>query len=147
MRRVEVSVLIGWALFAAPALAQSAVPPAAVAKKQVAIPTATAQLAASPAGDASNGKKLFSQSCSGCHQVNSGSIAPTLIGVYGRKAGTAPGYKYSQGMVESGITWDAAKLDVFLAKPASFIKGARMPINVSKPSDRADVIAHLKTLK
>ena len=50
-------------------------------------------------------------------------------------------------MVESGITWDAAKLDVFLAKPASFIKGARMPINVSKPSDRADVIAHLKTLK
>ncbi|MES1203210.1 MAG: c-type cytochrome, partial [Pseudomonadota bacterium] len=129
------------------ALAQSAVPPTVIAKKQVATPTAMAPLTASPAGDASNGKKLFRQSCSGCHQVKSGSIAPTLIGVYGRKAGTAPGYKYSQGMVESGITWDAAKLDVFLAKPASFIKGARMPINVSKPSDRADVIAHLKTLK
>jgi cytochrome c len=147
MRRLGVSVLIGWGLLAAPALAQSAVTPAVVAKKQVATPTAMAQLAASPGGDASNGKKLFSQSCSGCHQVKSGSVAPTLVGVYGRKAGTAPGYKYSQGMAESGITWDAAKLDVFLAQPTKVIKGGRMPISVSKPSDRADVIAHLKTLK
>jgi cytochrome c len=125
MKRVGVLIFTACALFSATASAQS-----------------------TAAGDAVAGKTYFTQVCAMCHQVKPTVIAPTLTGVFGRKAGTAAGpYKYSPAMIASGITWDAAKLNTYLTAPTTMIKGSRMPISVAKPIDRANLIAYLKTLK
>ena len=100
-----------------------------------------------PAGDAAKGKTTFTQVCAVCHTAKSGPLGPTLTGVYGRKAGSAADFAYSRGMTASGITWDDAKLDAYLAAPTKVITGGKMAINVAKPADRANVITYLKTLK
>jgi cytochrome c len=98
-------------------------------------------------GDAANGTKLFNR-CSICHSVNGqAKIGPTLAGVYGRKAGSLEGFKYSKALAAADLTWDDDTLDRFLTAPSKLVPGTAMAINLSKPEDRADVIAFLKTLK
>src|SRR5262245_53053512 len=134
----SVLAVLAWAAFAAPSLAQSAAPKAGAAKPAAA--------AAATAGDAAKGQVVFTQVCSVCHKDPAGPLGPSLKGVYGRKAGSTE-FKYSKGMVESGITWDDAKLDTYLQGPSKMIQGGIMAINVAKPEDRANVIAYLKTYK
>lgn len=99
------------------------------------------------AGDAAKGKKVFSK-CKACHSLKKGKnkIGPSLYGVFGRKAGTAPGFKrFSSAMKKSGVVWDEKTLDQYLAKPRSFIKGNRMPFaGIKQQSQRDDLIAYLK---
>jgi cytochrome c len=98
-------------------------------------------------GDAANGTKLFSR-CSVCHSVNGqAKIGPTLAGVYGRKAGSLEGVKYSKALAASDLVWNDDTLDRFLAAPSKLVPGTAMAINLSKPDDRADMIAYLKSLK
>jgi cytochrome c len=98
-------------------------------------------------GDAANGAKLFSR-CSVCHSATGqNKIGPTLAGVYGRKAGSLEGFKYSKALLASGLTWDDDTLDRFLAGPSKLVPGTAMVINLPKAEDRADMIAYLKTLK
>ena len=47
----------------------------------------------------------------------------------------------------SGIVWDEAKLDAFIANPAKLVPGTNMAILVPDAQERADVIAYVKTLK
>lgn len=98
-------------------------------------------------GDAVKGKTVYAR-CIGCHTLSGPSPAgPSLVGVIGRKAGTAPGANYSAAMKNSGIVWDAAKLDAYLANPGKMVPGGTMFIMVPAAQDRADVIAYLATLK
>jgi cytochrome c len=98
-------------------------------------------------GDAGHGKTLFSARCSACHAVTAQiKIGPGLAGVVGRKAGTAPNFHYSQAMVAYGKVWDDQTLDTLLAGPSKAIPGTRMVVAVPGASDRADIIAYLKTL-
>ncbi len=126
MKRVGVLIISACALFSASASAQSVAP---------------------PPGDAAAGKTLFNQVCAICHQAKSTPMGPALAGVFGRKAGLAADFKYSPAMAASGVTWDAPTLNAYLAAPMTMIKGSRMPINVAKPADRANLIAYMKTLK
>ena len=73
-------------------------------------------------------------------------MGPLLIGVVGRKAGAVPGYNYSAAMKSSGLTWDEATLDSFLATPMKKVPGTSMPVGVASAKDRADMIAYLATL-
>ena len=59
-------------------------------------------------GDAAKGEKVFGK-CKACHDVASdkNKVGPTLQGVIGRKAGTVPGFKYSEAMMASGV-WAGA---------------------------------------
>ncbi len=98
------------------------------------------------AGDPVKGKAVFEQ-CLGCHALSGPSFAaPSLAGVVGRKAGTAPGFQYSQAMVAYGKVWDDQTLDPFLADPGKAVPGTSMPVGLDGAQDRADVIAYLKTL-
>ena len=113
---------------------------------------AAAALIAAPqaqaAGDAGRGKAAFG-ACSACHSVIAGKngVGPSLFGVAGRHAGTAPGYSYSAAMKASGA-WTAQQLDAYLANPKAAIPGNKMPFSgVSDPQKRADIIAYLATLK
>jgi cytochrome c len=98
---------------------------------------------ATAAGDADRGEALY-QGCQDCHSLDKNDVGPKHRGVFGRKAGTVAGYKYSEGLKQSGLIWDEASLDKWLSDPQAFIPGAKMFYHLSEAQDRADVIAFLK---
>src|SRR5260370_36141832 len=78
--------------------------------------------------DAVRGQQLFAERCAACHAVDANKAGPMLGGVVGRKAGSAPGYKYSLALLGADLTWSANSLDQWLTDPRKFIAGAKMPI-------------------
>ncbi|HLN25972.1 MAG TPA: cytochrome c family protein [Patescibacteria group bacterium] len=113
---------------------------------------ATMISAAAPAfaaGDAAAGEKIFNQ-CKACHSPVAGKnlVGPSLFGVVGRKAGSIDGFKYSDAVKNSGVTWTAENLDKWLSGPKDFIAGNKMTYpGVKDPVGRENVIAYLATLK
>jgi cytochrome c len=112
-----------------------------------------AMLASLPAAyqtaDLDNGQAKFAL-CQSCHTVAKGGEAmtgPNLWGVFGRKAGSAPGFSYSQGLKASGIVWDAAKIDKWISNPRATVPDTKMTyLGMENPKDRIDVVAYLKTV-
>jgi cytochrome c len=101
---------------------------------------------AKAAGDAEHGKTLFGR-CAGCHAPTmQNKVGPGLAGVFGRTAGTAPSFHYSKAMAGYAKQWDVETLDNFLAGPSKAVPGTTMVIAVPSASDRADLIAYLKTI-
>ncbi len=105
------------------------------------------------AGDPVKGEKVFKK-CKACHTVKPGKhkVGPSLAGVFGRKAGTAEGFKKYKGLKGADWTWDEASLEEYLADPKKFVKkqgakGTSMAFKLKKAAQRTDVIAYLKTLK
>ena len=88
--------------------------------------------------------------CMACHSVTAGQngIGPSLAGVFGRKAASAPGFDYSPALKGSGLTWDDASLDKWLANPMGMVPGTRMTYaGQGDAAKRQELIAYLKTLK
>jgi glucose/arabinose dehydrogenase len=105
-------------------------------------------------GNPGQGNRLFQQNCAMCHADHLGpgntlieGQGPSLVGVLGRRAGSAPDFNYTHALSASGLTWDAATLDHFLANPATAVPGTTMPISIPGSTDRRDVIAYLSSLK
>jgi len=109
---------------------------------------ALAQAAAVPAvGDAAAGEELFLDRCAMCHVAEGGGQGPSLKGLYGRNAGSVPGFAYSAALKASGVIWTGPELDRFLANPIVAIPGTAMPITVPDPKQRADLIAYFAAQK
>ena len=101
------------------------------------------------AQNAQAGQQVFRQQCGICHDVASGKnrIGPSLFGIVGRKAGSEAGFTYSDGNKNSGLTWDEATLDKYLADPRAAIPGTKMTYaGVKNEQQRKDLIAYLATL-
>jgi cytochrome c len=97
-------------------------------------------------GDAAQGEKVFNK-CKACHAVDEAKnkVGPYLVGIFGRPAGTAEGFRYSDAMKESGVTWNEQTLTEYLADPRGYIKGNRMAFaGLKDQEDIADLIAYLK---
>lgn len=102
------------------------------------------------ADDIAHGQVLFQQACALCHAAGPGAAGgqgPSLIGVVGRRAASAPGFNYTKALVDSGLTWDRPSLDRYLTNPTVAVPGTNMVIPIPNAPDRADVIAYLETLK
>jgi cytochrome c len=113
-------------------------------------PFAVQAQAPAAAVDAVRGATLVKQRCAVCHSLVDDTgprPGPSLKGVVGRKAGTLVGFKYSPAMKAANISWDKARLDVFLTGPGKAVPGTFMMIPVSNPKDRTDIVAYLETLK
>jgi cytochrome c len=95
-------------------------------------------------GDAARGKLVFEKRCTGCHAMEFNGEGPRLAGVYGRKAGSVPGFDYSQGLKNSGLTWNDATLEKWLSGPDSVVPDAKMDFYVPKAGERRDLIAYFK---
>ncbi|MCC6909227.1 MAG: cytochrome c family protein [Phycisphaerales bacterium] len=102
-----------------------------------------------PAGDAAAGKSTFRQ-CMACHAVEQGKnkVGPSLFGVVGRKAASIEGYKYSNPMIESGLTWSQENLMKYLQDPKGTVPGGKMAFaGIKKVEDVKNVIAYLEEQK
>jgi cytochrome c len=92
------------------------------------------------------GKLLFTQ-CQACHQLKPGApsmLGPNLAGLMGRKAATAPGFKYSPALKKANLTWDTTTLDKWLQRPSALVPGNTMAFaGLPKADDRASLIAWL----
>jgi cytochrome c len=101
-------------------------------------------------GDVAAGKNLFNQ-CRACHQIGpdaQNSVGPVLNGVVGRKAGTYPGYNYSDANKGSGLTWDEATLTEYITNPKAKVPGTKMVFpGIKQPERVANLIAFLATIK
>lgn len=93
----------------------------------------------------------FNDHCRECHSFVKGDnrLGPSLYGVVGRKAGTEPGYAYTQSLKDSGVTWDEATLDKWIADPGAVIPGNGMSppySGIADPGIRKRVIAFLRSI-
>src|SRR5215467_13628104 len=107
-----------------------------------------AELPASYQGaDLSNGEAKFAI-CRSCHTLPAGGedmTVPNLWGVFGRKAGSKPGFNYSDELAHAGWTWDADRIDKWIANPHAVLPDTKMTfVGMQNPTDRRDVIAFLK---
>ncbi len=95
-------------------------------------------------GDPAKGEQVYHR-CQGCHSIDRNRIGPMHKGLFGRPAGSVPGFDYSAAMKNSGIVWTAATLDMFLQGPRQMVPGTKMTfVGVPKAQDRADLIAYLE---
>jgi len=133
---------------AAPSEPASAPSPAAAAPSDAAKKTALASLpAAYQSADLDNGQAKFAL-CKSCHTIAAGGptmTGPNLWGVFGRKAGSVPGFAYSDGLKGAAFTWNAAHLDQWITNPRAVVPGTKMTyIGMQSAKDRTDLIAYLK---
>lgn len=96
---------------------------------------------------AADGARTFQLQCKTCHGAKSSPMGPALGGVSGGKIAGKADFIYSAGLKAKAGTWTDANLDAYLAAPTKFAPGTRMMVAVTKPDDRAAVVAYLKTLK
>lgn len=90
--------------------------------------------------------------CAVCHDATKGGpnkIGPNLYGVVGKKAGThAAGFKYSDGLKKSGLTWNAATLDKWIENPRALVPNTMMAFpGLKDPAKRAELVGYLTSLK
>ena len=102
---------------------------------------------AAQAQDAAAGEKVYAV-CRACHQVGptaKNAVGPAHNGLIGRKAGTYPGYAYSEANKSSGITWDEATFREYIRDPKAKIPGTKMVFPGIKDEQKiTDLIAFLK---
>ena len=98
------------------------------------------------AGDVQRGAKLFGQ-CAACHSTKAGEhlTGPSLARVWNRKAASAEGFpRYSEALKKSGLAWNPATLDQWLADPQALVPGTSMSYPGLKDAKaRDDLIAYL----
>ncbi len=91
------------------------------------------------------GEQVYAR-CAACHAIEGNRTGPQHCGLFGRHAGTAPGYDaYSKAMRESPWVWDEKTLNVFLENPMKALPGTTMGYaGVKDSAERSDLIAWLK---
>src|SRR5690606_12983710 len=91
-----------------------------------------------------HGEEVYDR-CIACHAIEANRTGPQHCGLFGRKAGTAPGFDgYSPAMRSSGIIWKADTLDRFLEDPLGVVPKTFMTYaGVPDAADRAALVAWL----
>jgi cytochrome c len=99
---------------------------------------------AAAAPDAGRGEQIYGR-CLACHDLARDRVGPRHCGLFGRRAGSVPGFVYSPAMKGSRIVWNARSLDTFLAAPMQVVPGTAMTYDgIVDPTERADLIAYLE---
>jgi cytochrome c len=98
------------------------------------------------AQDAAAGEQVFRR-CLPCHSIGEGAknkVGPELNGLDGRHSGTAPGYSYSDANKNSGVVWDKANFERYIADPRAMIPGTKMIFpGIKNPKDVENLWAYV----
>lgn len=102
------------------------------------------------AASVESGEKA-AKKCASCHNFDpsgENKVGPGLYGVVNRPIASHEGFNYSEALSgKSGETWDYDHLNHFLLNPKAYAPGTKMAFaGISKDSERADVIAYLRSL-
>lgn len=99
------------------------------------------------AEDVKEGQKSFNK-CRACHTVGEtarNGVGPMLNGLFGRKAGTIEGFKYSEANKNSGIIWDEKNFGEYIKDPKKFMPGNQMTfIGIKSDKEIENLTAFLK---
>jgi len=102
---------------------------------------------AAAAEDVKDGQKVFNQ-CRACHTIGENArngVGPILNGLFGRKAGTIEGFKYSDANKNSGVTWDEKTFAKYIKDPKAFMPGNQMTfIGIKNDDQIANLTAFLR---
>lgn len=134
----------GYALPGAEEGAGAAGAPAAAAVEPISVRLASA--------DPARGEKAIAK-CRACHNFVEGAgskVGPDLYDIVNRTIGAVAGFGYSGPMkahTDAGDKWTYEALDHFIESPKGYVPGTIMAFaGVSRPAERADIIAYLRTL-
>jgi cytochrome c len=115
---------------------------------------ATLALSASPgqAADVAKGEVAFVRQCAICHTIDKGGenrLGPNLFGIVGKRAGTVPGFKYTNAFRNTAtFEWSEGLLGPWIALPAVMVPGTAMGVfpGVSD-RDKDDIVAYVAAQK
>jgi cytochrome c len=122
----------------------------ALAVGALALPVAVSAGEAELSGIEAYGRDIYQGRCSNCHSNEPGqsSLAPTLHGLMGRKAGGVEGFPYSEKISRLDLVWSPETLKVWLASQSLDSALLRMRhLGVADPGDADALIAYIVTLK
>jgi cytochrome c len=98
------------------------------------------------APDADRGQRVFG-ACAACHSLepHRSMTGPSLAGLWGRKAGSLPGFpRYSSALQASGIVWNDKTLDDWITDPQHLVPGNDMTFRgIKNDQQRSDLLAFL----
>ncbi|HXD45871.1 MAG TPA: cytochrome c family protein [Pseudolabrys sp.] len=101
---------------------------------------------AARAQDAAAGEQVFKR-CVPCHSIGEGAknkVGPELNGLDGRHSGTAPAFSYSDANKNSGIVWNKANFEKYIADPRAMIPGTKMIFpGIKNPKDVENLWAYV----
>lgn len=96
---------------------------------------------------AQDGRAIFEARCAACHALSAAAppmAGPHLAGLAGRRIGGDPGFDYSPALRGAGGSWDAVRLDRFLADPEEMFPGVWMGGNgIDEAAQRRAVVEFL----
>ena len=97
-----------------------------------------------------DGELDFMRKCSSCHDHEKDGghgKGPHLWNVFGRKAGSAAGFDYSEAMKNIGHEWNLATLNYYLTNTEKAVPGRAMNFRgIRRDKVRARLLAFMRTL-
>jgi len=103
-------------------------------------------------GDAAKGQAAFVRQCVICHTNEKGGdnrFGPNLFGIVGKKAGTVPGFGYTNAFKNrANWEWTEDAIGGWMMFPSTMVPGTAMGVFQGiAEKDRDDLVAYLATLK
>jgi cytochrome c len=104
------------------------------------------------AADVAKGQAAFVRQCAICHTIDKGGenrLGPNLYGIVGKRAGSVPGFKYTNAFRNTAtFEWSEGLLGPWIALPAVMVPGTAMGVfpGVSD-RDKDDIVAYVAAQK